>query len=634
MFFFFFTQIDHHHQLPSGLVYGNASVSKQITDLSSVNTETKTFVRSSALDILAAFPEPETILSVDRTSRRARIPRVAGDKARSSAMKGGYQDNENMNGASEDICENEESVGSPLDNTGPSAVSRQSVPVSNEHQGDASNYKKPDVRITSWSSTSDIGTKKKGPKKTRLLYKGKKKAKYEISENSGKQQLNENSTASVPNLANTKSKKAKKSNSSALMSFFRGKSESKEESLKSGKRKKERKAVQKSQSFQNSESTPTAKNTQLNRMDSIRRLFKRPRDLNIPSTICVDSKTTENKTCLEISPPILKTGFHSDNLIDREVILAQRDRAYQLERKRFRDDKKEPDVDKDYSGASEVMPNGNDSIDAGQVVNTSSRNEEEQESPVPPVRWKHLQRKRLSRSAEDGGTGSNNVRDSNEETSETYPNLNGDDNRGGTPELDVNANGVDVVEPLKLDDENVLDKTVQVVDNDNENYVHVDHELCSNNSSIPYQGQSTNGNESEAGNGVVCVSPLSNDDQGGSDDDVFEDCVDNREINSFHRTNIGEEDTGMPAVRGTVTAGRPSRKWASDVSSAKSKDAIETAKKKKVTSSKSFSGGKFLSFSLSNYGNLIFNCKEALLTDQSDEMKTLVYNIQNNPVKV
>lgn len=317
---------------------------KQQVDLSEINTVTHTFVRSSALDILAQFPKTETISTMEGSDRPTTLNVVQED-----AEEGRHECMDSVDGRRAE-----------------------------QHQ------------VSSWSSTSDI---KKKHKKKGLFNNKKVKDLTSLSGSKSSEQLGNQENAKKEK-KKIRKEKAKSAQSFGWLNALRGKSTSTEERSRDTKSKKQRKPLKKSQSF-NSDSLP--RSSQLNRMDSFRKLFKRPRD----SAALVETKPLDNVKCMEISSPILKSDFRSKNLVDREVFL--RERAYQIDKTKM----------KTVENKSDVHVSNANNIDASVNIGNYDSNEwtaegvvgngytpgtpESQESPVAPVRRKHLQKKqRLS----------------------------------------------------------------------------------------------------------------------------------------------------------------------------------------------------------------------------------------------
>jgi hypothetical protein len=242
----------------------------------------------------------------------------------------------------------------------------------------------------SWSSASD--TKKKHKKKG--LLKNHKKVK-DISNLSGSKSTEPEQVVSQEAKKTKKKTRKEKAQSSAFFGIFRGKSTDTEE------KPKQKKPLQKSQSF-NTTSAP--KNSQLNRMDSFRKLFKRPHD---PAALA-EATPIDNLKCVEISSPILKSDIRSANLVDREVFL--RERSYQVDKTKIK---------KVEAGIFRVNKNNDTTVNNGNHDSNEEKTEEmvcngclqpqdgaetqESSIPVPPVRHKHLQYKqRLSIQGDEG----------------------------------------------------------------------------------------------------------------------------------------------------------------------------------------------------------------------------------------
>ena len=314
--------------------------------MSEVNTVTHTFVRSSALDILAQFPKTETVSAMEDGEKCTTLKALKED-----AQEG------------QDECTD----------SGTTTCSKSADQLLSSSQPK-------EVTVSSWSSTGDI--KKKQKKKG--LFQNNKKAKgvTNLPESKSTDQMS----------SQDKPKKEKKK-----LKFFRAKSTSTEEKAKEMKSKKQHKPLQKSQSFDNN-SLP--RNSQLNRMNSIRKLFKRPRD-------SAETEPINNVKCVEISNPILKSDFRSKNLVDREVFL--RDRTYQVEKAKVKREKTENECGtvisnartKNKTGEKEMSLNidnsksEHDTVIVNECVE-SPQNPNSEESPKAPIRFKHLERKRLS----------------------------------------------------------------------------------------------------------------------------------------------------------------------------------------------------------------------------------------------
>ncbi|XP_046858472.1 uncharacterized protein LOC124451915 isoform X3 [Xenia sp. Carnegie-2017] len=350
-----------------------------LADLTDINSVTHTFVRSSALNILARFPETEVVKAMDDQLKP--------------------------------VLSVVEEDGGDVKDEMPGTVASSHVPVS------------------TWSSTGDINVISKSNKTMKQNSKSK----------------------SVEMLKKEKdeTKKTKKQ-SGKWFSRLRGKKES--EKKKTKKPEKQKPSLQKSQSFGPRSSST---NSQFNRMDSFRKIFKRQNDSTNASE---DTKVSGNLNRKDISSPILKSELKSKNLVDRDVII--RKRAYQFDKKTITRDKNKTNddittnakvveknteicnhldgIEKNYddndntdrvsSGSEDKSSlNSNDKfttndlnqnngkLDVSVAVKDNSKVDEAVEgpdlenddnschkgSPVPPLRSKHLEKKRLSMSIID-----------------------------------------------------------------------------------------------------------------------------------------------------------------------------------------------------------------------------------------
>lgn len=480
-----------------------------------------------------------------------------------------------------------------------------------EHGGCTADYKHQEV--IPWSSSVETERKKK-----RIL-KGKKRDMYEVSKISDELRGREDQTdvhkdteigkrnstdaGSAPRQTDKGKKKKQKLSSSAWMNFFRGKSDTKDEALKQEKPRKERIPLQKSQSF-HSGSTPSPRSNQLNRMDSFRKLFKRPRDAASTSECLGEGKPAERKTCLEISSPIVKPGFRSNILVDRGFFLAQKDRSPHLEKDRLKGDKKKGEIDVDNPDSPKARRGSNS---GGPLKNGSFNiSGSEPAPPVAPIRRKHLERKRLSRAGEEGLLKWTDDNGAVESILDKHPKLGAKiqcDKYSEYTSNNQNGNFINMVvgepseklEPLESAAESCLERT-KPGDNARETDVILHHEpklsdLKSNNDDLAIAHDLSPTGQVGVGESQTSQSPRGVYENGGTEEnyeDVFHDCEDNTKL-SFDSATVAEKDGEMRTVSTIANSHDSSRRWQSDVSSSESKTAIETAKKK---TSQSFSGGK------------------------------------------
>lgn len=320
---------------------GNDPQEKRKGSLSEINTVTHTFVRTSALDILAQFPRMETISTV-----------------------GGGNKHTKLNIVEEDLKDG----------------TAESVPISKSADELSSRQQFETCEVNSWSSTSNI---KKKPKKKVFNKKSKVTSKHSDST----EQLGNHNEAKSEK-SNAHKENAKSARSAWLSPFLRS---------NKTRTKKNKKPLKKSESL-NFDSLPKP---QLNRMNSIRKLFKRPRD----SDVLVEAKPVNNVKCVEISSPILKSDFRSKNLVDREVFI--RERAYLVDVAKIKKVNDDSEVCASNTEAIANQRNGtyldndcHEQVSGNVVVYRYPKPQEipeAQGSPIAPVRHKHLQKKwRLS----------------------------------------------------------------------------------------------------------------------------------------------------------------------------------------------------------------------------------------------
>ena len=314
---------------------------------SKTDTFTRTYVRSSALNILAQFPRTETISTME-------------NRAKSSTPDSVMEDGQ---GGRDESGDQPPTCSKSLDQLSGNRHSRQD-------------------EVTTWSSTNNVETKRK----KRGLFSDKKKVK-EISSTESKSTKLSNDSEHHKKEKKQLGKEKNSTQSSAWFNIFRGKNSVSDERPKESKSKKQRKAIQKSQSFN---SNPLPRGSQLNRIDSFRKILRK-RQRN-PGVVA-QGKAMDNMKCMEISSPILKTDFKSRNLVDREVFL--RERAYQLDKTTLKRETKAEASNvktrKDDPSSHTGKDNDNDSCNDEGV--TTNGFDDSKESPVPPVRHKHLERK-------------------------------------------------------------------------------------------------------------------------------------------------------------------------------------------------------------------------------------------------
>ena len=567
------------------MINGTDSQVKKEIDLSKINTVTHTFVRSSALDILAQFPKTETV----------------------SAMEGGEKCT-TLKAVKEDAQEGRDEC----------TDSGTTCSRSADHLSSSSQPRQ--IEVSSWSSTGDI--KKKQKKKG--LFQNNKKVKG-VSNPPEDKSTDQTSDQDKPKKEKKKLRKQKAKSSQAWSSFFRGKSVATDEETKDIKSKKQKKKLKKSQSF---DSNSLPRSSQLNRMNSIRKLFKRPRD----SASATETEPINNVKCVEISNPILKTDFRSKNLVDREVFL--RDRAYQIDKAKAKQEKTENECgvvisnvktkndagEKDMSLDSYNNENSKSKHDTV-IVNgfvESPQNPNSEESPKAPIRFKHLERKRLSMPGLEGlsqeditehqnnenshGDKENLTKNSNDvkKDEKLEVQINNSDNRStsdcSTEINDLNKvnkthdsiNESEIQDYIVNMDQNIVagspinsePLTIRQDNDENLNYIFVES-VSSNlvtSDIIPTQMGST------------LSSPQSHESEF---EEVFVDCVSDETISLDSATPPVDKPKVLATHRSDETDGRrmPAGRWNSSVTSRDSKDAIAKTMKKKAAS---FSGGEYI----------------------------------------
>ena len=351
--------MDSDHQALNPATDGTDPQERQdAVDLSEINTVTHTFVRSSALDILAQFPKTETVSATEDSKKQTMLNAIKEDAQ----------------------CEQKSDCvdSNPKCSQSVDQLSSECKPEQNE--------------VISWSSTSDIKKKhKKG------LFSHNKKVKNSSGDLSGSnstvQQLgNQEKTKKEKKKIRKEKAKSAQPGGWLSMNIFGGKNTVTEEKPTETKSKNKKKPLQKSQSY---DTNSLPRSSQLNRMDSFRKLFKRPRD----SAALAETKPIDNVKCVEISSPILKSDFKSKNLVDREVFL--RERAYQVDKRKVnRVESGVPNVNNDDTSVNNDSHSNNKKETESEICNGDIEPQdklESRESPKAPLRHKHLQKKqRLS----------------------------------------------------------------------------------------------------------------------------------------------------------------------------------------------------------------------------------------------
>ena len=498
----------------------------------------------------------------------------------------------------------------------------------------------------SWSSTSDI--KKKHKKKGLFHHNKKVKDISNLSESKSTEQIGKQEKAKKQKKKVRKEKaKSVQSMGWSPMNIFRGKNTVTEEKP-SDTTSKKHKPVQKSQSF---DGNSVPRSTQLNRMDSFRKLFKRPRD----SAASAETQPIDNVKCVEISSPILKSDFTSKNLVDREVFL--RERAYQLDKTKVNrvesvssvNENDDTSVSNDSDGTNERET---ESVFCNGDVEPEHR-PQSQESPIPPLRHKHLQKKqRLSMQGVEGLL-QDDVCQDNENNNENYDRKIDNDtvhvvsntekdeevndpskkanyietcfeyvdesehNNQGQPEdntcvaKEVNCNiernivqserPCEVVNHLQAAEMEVGDEqqTIDVDNIVNNNYVVVENVPCDSSTTAPSNATPTQTGEHvsalqspEGANMTPDVLPVTSKNSApqlpeSEFEEVFVECINDENISLDSATVM--VDKSQVGSDKTDGVSMPTGRWNSDVTSRASQRAINKVIQKKPAS---FSGGK------------------------------------------
>ena len=535
-------------------------------------------MRISALDILAQFPETETVSeTMCENGKHGKLKSV-----------------------NEDLQE-ETKDGVDVGKTSSKTVDK--LPESNWEN-----------KVTSWSTTDDV--KKKNKKKGLFNNKKVKNSPNRVSESESTEQLGNQDDGKKEHKTHIRKEKLKSAQSLGWLNIFRHKNSADDEKSKEMRSKKERRPLKKSQSF---DTNSLSRNSRLSRMDSIRKVFKKRE-----SVAQVESKPIDNVKCVEISSPILKSNVESKNLVDREVFL--RDRSYQMDTTKIKKNRSEsqPAV-----SSSEVNVNNNESTSSAKVDNGESKVEsvvgngfvdppkspETEESPVPPARHKHLRMKqRLSiqgpeellkhDSSEDEIKDDKNDYqvDEDEDNLKSYSKddvemkkcpdevkLNDDEiSNTDTSLLPDTGNNID--EPSK-EDEGTID--VVFVDQEPvaEPIVNDEQRNFDDNENLGFKFVEGVADDVSPTNDTILSSyqvsqPLVSPQSPGSDEEVFVDC--NDEGVSFDSAILVDKSQDTGTETSPVRVKMPAGRSVSDITSRTSSNVIDEKKQKKPNS---FSGG-------------------------------------------
>ena len=567
--------------------------------MSEINTETHTFVRSSALDILSKFPQTETIM--DMGNKHTRLNAVEED----AQVQG-------------DEC---------LD----------SGPTSSKYAHESAQ-----IEVKSWSATGDIKKKhkKKGNKKVKDKSIPSERDNLEQGDN-----IKDNAKKAKKKIRKEKAHSAQSLKWFKPLKVFRGKPTVTETTHEDIKDKKQKRPLQKSQSF---DENSLPRSSQLNRMNSFRKLFKRQRD----SAALGETKPINNQKCMEISNPILKSDFRSKNLVDREVFL--RERAYQIDKTKVKQEKKENEASSNINTNNNTKKNSAlfDNSDESEMksevtINGYVKTQETpecNENPVAPVRHKHLQKKqRLSMlGPEELQQDDLAVDDKEENTDDNDENscmvnnkehdeLQIDIDQDNEHKISYLSTEIKDKEDFEYNEAEIADKNIdentkqdiiddseqQVnkpivndeikevkVDND-ENLNHVIMESEPGHSSVITDTSSTNLDEKTSSPIEEVISPVVPDESHerirhefstpqspeSENEDVFIDCINDEKISFDSATVLVDQPQVKTKKTGQVEdTSMPSGRSISDVNSRESQRAISKAIQKKPAS---FSGGTY-----------------------------------------
>ncbi|XP_028402381.1 uncharacterized protein LOC114525321 isoform X2 [Dendronephthya gigantea] len=520
---------------------------KKELELTEINTVTHTFVRASALDILAKFPKTET------------VSEVMDENCKQSGLK-------SVNEDSQEELED----GVDVKKTSSKAVSES----------------KRENEVSSWSTTDDV---KKMNKKKGLFNKKSKDNSISVPESKSTEKLANPKAGKKGHKTRIRKEKAKSAQSIGWKIFRKQHSAKDDEEYMEVKSKKGKTPLKKSQSFDNNSSP---KNPQLKRMDSIRKIFKKRQPV-LPD----ESSTIDNVKCVEISSPILKTEMKSKHLVEREFFM--RDRALQMDTTKI---KRVASENKPAVCSSKVKVNNNESTSSLKVDNDESKDEsvvgngfvdqpespETEEDPVPPVRHKHLEKKRVSMQCDEVSVEQDSTEDENNYC---------DNHQAEKDKNDLKSNRKDDVDlkkflnEVKLNDTDIpstntiLKKEHSEEDEEKNDFVFVDPEPVVErivNDEIVILGSVTDDVSSisnpTSSSSQVCQSPPIPLESPGSDGEVFEDCID--EDISFNRAVIDKsKESGQDSS--PVSVNMPAGRSVSDITSQTSADVFAKGKKEK-----------------------------------------------------